>query len=266
VCAGFSVSFEIRASDANDNELVTLDIYDNTGDGDNIFAEPYNAKKVGNFTGTTEIAQANIIYELDYAKGVKRDPVTRSVSFARDRRICTVAVDNTLAYHYAFGDLSNNELYHGNFITRPKCHEVIFSGPPAFLTSPSRFDGSPFLAFDGTIEERMRTIDAFIGVEKSITFRAKDPNWDGRVTILIMEDPGIPNGAVIGPSTCEPQFLITTWNASGLWSECGVASRTIKWTPHPAVFYKRNYRICAIARDSTPIPECPNPKMTEEGW
>jgi hypothetical protein len=64
VCAGFSVSFEIRASDANDNELVTLDIYDNTGDGDNIFAEPYNAKKVGNFTGTTEIAQATIISEL----------------------------------------------------------------------------------------------------------------------------------------------------------------------------------------------------------
>jgi hypothetical protein len=31
VCAGFSVSFEIRASDANANELVTLDIYDNTG-------------------------------------------------------------------------------------------------------------------------------------------------------------------------------------------------------------------------------------------
>jgi hypothetical protein len=211
---------------------------------------------------------------LDYAEGVQRDPVTRAVSFARDRQVCTVIVDNTLSHHYAFGDRnlkdirrSNyDQLYRGNFISLPKCHEIAFSGPPAFLSSPSRFDGSPFAAFDGTIEERMRVIDAFIGQEKTITFRAKDPNFDGRVTIFILEDPGIPNGAVIGPSVCEPQKLIVSWNASGLHSECAVASRTITWTPHPTVHYQRNYRICAVSRDSTPIKECPNPKMTSEGW
>jgi hypothetical protein len=237
-----------------------------TGDGNNIFDAPYNAQKVGNYTGNSEIATAMIVYELDYAEGVQRDPVTRAVSFARDRQVCTVAVDNTLAHHYAFGDLNPNPLYNGNFISRQKCHEIAFSGPPAFLTTPSRFDGSPFAAFDGTVEERMRTIDAFIGQEKSITFKAKDPNYNGRVAILIMEDPGIPNGAVIGPSICEPQKLIVSWNASGLWSECAIARRTITWTPHTTVNYRRNYRICAIARDSTPIPECPNPKMTDEGW
>ena len=31
VCAGFSVSFGIKAFDTDANELVTLDIYDNTG-------------------------------------------------------------------------------------------------------------------------------------------------------------------------------------------------------------------------------------------
>lgn len=31
VCAGFSVSFGIKAFDPDENELVTLDIYDNTG-------------------------------------------------------------------------------------------------------------------------------------------------------------------------------------------------------------------------------------------
>ena len=203
---------------------------------------------------------------LNYAEGVKRDPVTRAVFFARDRQICTVAVDNTLSHHYAFGDLNDDPLYAGNFISRPKCHLIAFSGPPAFLTSATRFDGSPFAAFDGTIEERMLTIDAFIGQEKTITFRAKDPNYDGHVTIFIMEDPGVPNGAVIGPSTCEPQKLITTWNASGLFSPCAVASRTITWTPLPTIQHQRKPRICAIARDSTPIRECPNPKMTDEGW
>ena len=237
-----------------------------TGDGDDIFSAPYNAQKVGNYTGTSKIANAMIVYELDYAAGVKRDPVTRAVSFARDRQICTVAIDNTLSHHYAFGDLNDNPLYAGNFITRPKCHLIAFSGPPAFLTSASRFDGSPFAVFDGTVEERMLTINAFIGQEKSITFRAKDPNWDGRVTIFIMEDPGVPNGAVIGPSVCEPQLLITTWNATGIWSPCAVASRTIKWIPPPTIQYQRKPRICAIPRDSEPIPECPNPKMTDAGW
>ena len=202
---------------------------------------------------------------------MQRDPITRAVSFARSRYVCTVAVDNTLEHHAAFGDDNNErpgapELYRGNFISRPKCHEIAFSGPPAFLTSASRFDGSPMASFDGTVEDRMRTIDAFIGVEKSITFRAKDPNFDGHVTILIMEDPGIPNGALIGPSTCEPQTLAVSWNASGIWSECAIASRNIKWTPAPDVDFTRKPRICAITRDSTPIPECANPKMTDDGW
>jgi hypothetical protein len=31
VCAGFSVSFEVKAADSDPNELVTLNIYDSSG-------------------------------------------------------------------------------------------------------------------------------------------------------------------------------------------------------------------------------------------
>ena len=271
VCAGMSVSFEIRAKDPDAGESVTLDIYDNTGDGEDIFAEPYNAEKRGNYSGTSQVANAFISYELSYEKGVQRDPVTRAVAFARERSVCTVAVDDSRLKRFAFGDDNQErraglQLYRGNHISGQKCHLITFSGPPAFITSASRFDGSPFAAFDGTVEERMRTIDAFIGLEKSVTFRAKDPNFDGHATILILQDPGIPNGMAIGPSTCEPQFTPVTWNASGVYSECSIASRTLTWTPDPAVDTSRKYRICALARDSTPIPQCTSEKMTDIGW
>ena len=40
VCAGFSVSFEVKAADSDPNELVTLNIYDSTGSWPLIFPPP----------------------------------------------------------------------------------------------------------------------------------------------------------------------------------------------------------------------------------
>ena len=231
VCAGFSVSFSIRAADPDFGDLVRLYITDETGDGQDLFLPPYRASKLGSFNGEIGVATADISYTLDYSAGVVPiDPITRAVTFAKARLICSVASDNTRIIRRAYGNPPE-----GDYRSGTKCHTVIFSGPPVFITTAHRYDGSPFNALSGSVDERALVVDAWAGQLKEITLRAQDPSLDAETVIVILNDPGIPNGMEIGPSLCEPQQLPVAWNASGLFSPCAVARRTLRWTPPPGV-------------------------------
>lgn len=261
VCAGFTVSFTIKAQDADEGEHVVITTEDATGDGQDIFGPPYNAAKIGQFRGEANPGFLDVSYTLDLSNGVAVDPVSRRTTFAQDRAICSRVSDNAFETHYRFGLLP-----YGNFQSQTKCHKIYFSGPPTFITDANRQDGTPFGELFGTLEERMRTIDAFIGVERKITFRAQDPNIRDSTSIFFLEDPGIPNGAETGTSECEPQYVPVNWDPNGIWTNCSVASRTITWTPQNTTDYSRNLRICAISRDNVPQTICPTPQMSDEGW
>mmetsp|Transcript_23151 Transcript_23151/g.55043 ORF Transcript_23151/g.55043 Transcript_23151/m.55043 type:complete len:1041 (-) Transcript_23151:237-3359(-) len=262
VCAGFTVSFAIRAADPDFGDLVRIYVTDETGDGQDLFLPPYRATKLGTFNGTTPIATVEISYTLDYnADVVPVDPVTRAISFAKARLICSVASDNTRIQRLAYGNPPE-----GDYRSGVKCHQVTFSGPPVFITTEHRYDGSPFNAMEGTVEERTLIVDAWAGQTKEITLRAQDPNTDAETHIVILNDPGVPSGMIVGPSECEPQVLFVPWNTSGIFSPCSVARRKLTWTPLPSVDLTRLHRVCAISRDSTPLAECAAPKMTAFGW
>ena len=51
----------------------------------------------------------------------------------------------------------------------------------------------------GTIGERTRLVNAFVGFERVITFRAQDPNDEDSVEIIFLADPGLPNGVRPAP-------------------------------------------------------------------
>ena len=252
VCDGLTVSFGLRATDPDPDDSLTLDVTDSTGDGQNLFGPPFNAELEVNTTNP-HVPSALFSYTLDYATGVQQDPVTRAVEFPADRLICVVAVDNTWRLRKRFGELPD-----GNFRSPTKCYAISFAGPPAFITTASRLDATPFAALNGDVAARTRTLDFFYGVPRTVTFRARSPISTRIVTVFILEDPGIPDGATVSDSVCNPPA-----DGNG---NCSVASRSISWTPPAGLDFARVYRVCAVPRDNVVLPQCPTDQMTVWGW
>ena len=292
VCFGSTVRFVIKAADPDATDLVILNTYDNGTqfDGVDLFGDPYNALKVGSFQGDTEEATLGVEYMLSDAQGVSRDPVTRFKSFPKARMICSQVLASTLAHSLL--SLSSHSLSHthghspthtclqardstlaqylrwggtrfGDYYSGIKCHEVGFLGPPMFVTDASREGvfSTPFNAIDGSIDERARLLHAFVGIERRVTFVARDPNAEDGVSILFLADPGLPNGAVPGPNECVA-------DASAAAGACDSVRRTLTWTPMP-VDVNRTIRTCATPRDNSTLcvpPRSPDERATHSGW
>ncbi len=162
------------------------------------------------------------------------------MSYDADKTICFVATDNQAV---KWGRGLNN--------TSAQCHVVRFRGPPVFIQRTSLGKtglDSPFLDIDfngmgnGTV-----TLLAYVGREVNFTIRARDPNPEEVVTILTVEDPGIPVGATLGPKSCVGQGMVadkmayppvqyttggTTYPTGGpTESTCAKAYREFRWTP-----------------------------------
>ena len=259
VCNGLTVSFGLRATDPDPDDAVTIVVTDATGDGLDLFGPPFSAA-LSRDDSDPHAPSARFSYALDYATGVTQDPVTRAVQFPADRRICAVAVDDTRRRRRRFGALPD-----GNFRGPTKCYGISFAGPPAFVTTASRLDATPFAALNGDVAARTRTLDFFYGVRRTVTFRARSPIPSRRVTVFVEEDPGLPDGAVAGDSVCEPGPAPLAGGGTAP-SNCSVASRTVAWAPAAGLDYARPYRICAVARDDLALPQCATDRMTAAGW
>jgi len=169
------------------------------------------------------------------------------VTFDSDKTVCFVVTDNQ-AVIWGRG-LNNSAL---------QCHVVRFRGPPVFTQRTALGTSgrdSPFLDIDarkmgnGTV-----TLLAYVGREVNFTIRARDPNPEDVVTILIVEDPGIPIGATVGPNTCVnrgvvPDKMAYPIGGAEVASTCAEAFREFRWIPKEGED-GATYRVCFVARDA----------------
>ena len=78
-----------------------------------------------------------------------------------------------------------------------RCHVLRLRGAPVFQYSPAYPRDTPFGApskYDLGLTET--TLTARLSEEISFTFRARDPNPEDAISVMFLEDPGIPNDAV----------------------------------------------------------------------
>ena len=162
------------------------------------------------------------------------------VRFDGDKTVCVAATDNQAA---KWGRGLNN--------TQARCHVVRFRGPPAFIGHATRPLDTPFLALDGhSMWAGIPTLQAWVGERLNFTVRARDPNPEDAVTVLVLEDPGVPAGLAVAPSVCVSHGApagggVLPGNGT---SPCAEAFRTAEWTP-AAGDEGRVYRACFVARD-----------------
>mmetsp|Transcript_30026 Transcript_30026/g.79203 ORF Transcript_30026/g.79203 Transcript_30026/m.79203 type:complete len:640 (-) Transcript_30026:272-2191(-) len=255
VCQDTDSFVRLRAVDPDVGDLVSLSAKDRDTavDGLDFFAPPYATQRFGVYNGSSTVATMMVTYHLDVTTGMTVDNVTRLVQFRPGRTVCSQPEDSTLLQYYRFGDIPR-----GNYLGIVACQTYRFLGPPAFITNALRLDTpfSPILF--GTRAQRARTLDGFAGVEKRFRFRAQDPNAEDIISILILEDPGVPDGAEVRPVECEATPT----------SACSLAHREIVWTP-AVIDLGRMRAICAVARDSSTLCKPPNsadPRATSIGW
>jgi hypothetical protein len=166
------------------------------------------------------------------------------VEFESDKTLCFVATDNQAII---WGRGLNN--------TAMQCHIVRFRGPPVFIQKTAlRSQGrdSPFPDVDlHGMGNGTSTLEALVGRQVNFTIRARDPNPEDRITILVVEDPGMPVGATVGPNTCMPRGLVPDKMAypiggADVDSTCAEAYRFFRWTPKVDED-GATYRICFVA-------------------
>merc|ERR1719261_412377 len=109
-------------------------------------------------------------------------------------------------------------------------------------------NGSPFSEnLFGSREQRTRTLSAFVDQEWVVVFRAQDPNPEDEVSIMLLQDPGLPQGAVLGDNKCEPESIRYP-DGVDRPSACSIASRNVSWTPEHTS-HGQTHVMCVVARD-----------------
>ena len=176
------------------------------------------------------------------------------VQFDSDKTLCFVATDNQAVI---WGRGLNN--------TAAQCHVVRFRGPPVFIQLSAlgaKGRDSPFPDIDlHGLGNGTSTLEALVGREVNFTIRARDPNVEDHVTILIVEEPGLPVGATLGPNTCvshgrvddNKAYPINQYGVGGqVDSTCAEAFRVFRWTPKVDED-GATYRICFVAVDNSGV-------------
>ena len=183
----------------------------------------------------------------------------------------------------------------GDIASELHCWRVRIAAPPTFVTDPEG-ELTPFVndaqttwrdIVDTTGNRRAYKVVRFrVGSYKSLTFLAQDPNPGDSVEVLILADPGIPEGMQVSESKCiartgdqamckaedviSPSYPEEDWSATfkagQAESRCSRAQREISWTPGPGVA-GNEFKVCATARDDSSICFGKGPEMaTARGW
>jgi len=162
--------------------------------------------------------------------------------FISPRVACLLATDNQAVYR---GRGLNN--------TSLRCHTINFQGPPVFLRHSANLLDSPFLGQDeNSMGNGTAVLRALVGKQVDFTMRARDPNSEDDVDIVVFEDPGLPADSQLTPSTCVIVDAATGQNVTRGAGSCVEAVRELRWTPMSGED-GRVYRFCFLARDSSSI-------------
>jgi len=83
-------------------------------------------------------------------------------------------------------------------------------------------------------------------VSFAVTASDRNSDIDEDVTIFVLADPGLPNGAVVGDNVCPPPNVVGTVSTK---VRCNPVKRTFTWTPAKSQEGKV-YKVCFSARDN----------------
>ena len=206
-----------------------------------------------------------VTFDLDYA-AAGRSPITTNVT-ALGGRYALIGEDKMLCYTVS----DNQARVWGRGVSNSygKCHIIRMRGAPVFVRNPDTPLDTPFAGADANgLGVGEVTLTARLAEEVNFTFRARDPDEEDEVQILLLEDPGLPNEAALEPQVCLPQPDLTNVNAEliprkrtlcpdGVGGEqlcptvgapCQEASRFFHWTPTPGS-EGETYKVCAVAKD-----------------
>ena len=164
----------------------------------------------------------------------------------------------------------------GDMASPMHCWRIRLQAPPIFVTDPKKIS-TPFPAdyplseFDGNIQSTPdgatlpQTPRIVVRVEEQLswTFVAQDPNPGDSVSILILDDPGLPPEMRAGETICirregaHDMFAAADqgWKSlpskmEGKSSACSKAKLQLDWIV-PASVAGRTFQVCVVAQDDS---------------
>jgi hypothetical protein len=214
--------------------------------------------------------------------------------------VCGIAYDNTRNVRKRWAGQRNpngddvtpwrRDHSNGDYASPQHCWRIMMQAPPSFVTDPTG-TSTPFpkewvTKYGSTTGQSSSELYVNVAVNgsRSITFIAQDPNTRDRITIFIMEIPGVPRGMDVGQSVCVPRTNVMPMCVgtdvmdaaypnvnlksridSQRTSACSRAQLTLSWTP-PLQEAGRAYRVCAVARDDSAMCAGIANDATDRGW
>lgn len=216
VCVGQIIRFTIDVCDDNKEDVVSIKF---------LSGVPANA------VVTPEIApQAYPNYGTERLKNhVKRTFNLDPQQSLEDGDICFEGVDQP-----PLGGVTTTSLSTGQ-----RCVRLTVRYPPRFVEPTPLPD--PSTGLNSRIIAKVCEEVTF-----KVTAEDKNKDIDEDVIIFVMEDPGVPNGAVVEDNVCPPPAMV---DGVPTPVRCNPVSRTFRWTPAKGQEGKV-YRVCFIARDN----------------
>lgn len=221
LCIGSHYPLTIKAGDTNVNAGFEKNVVTIT-----ITKAPSTAEIGGNEypdPDNKSIVQRNVVFHAIHSID---DPEP-------DEQICFTAGDN------------NNGEGTGSMQNTERCVNIVNRYYPKFISPGSA--GTP---------EADKTFLTYINKEVTFNIVAEDDNALDSVSIMVDEDPGLPNGAVVEKQECPSIPVNTESGDDGAASiPCNPAKRVFKWTPvvgqeGPVPGGIRSYRVCFHIRDN----------------
>ena len=213
-------------------------------------------------------AQGLLKINVDLAISATKSPInvlqdSRGYKYAEygdDKILCYTITDNQQA---VWGRGLNNYF--------SRCHIVRLRGAPVFLANEMLPLDSPFDSISAVgLGSGEKTISVALGIPMNFTMRARDPNFEDSITVLFLQDPGVPLDAVISDQECVDHGTRSNLQANGIYktyenctggvdqagdiycptvsSPCSEAHRTVSWTPQPGS-EGRTFKVCSVAKD-----------------
>jgi len=215
VCVGQPVYFSVEVCDENVEDVVSIKFKSGVPVGSVITPE-IAPQAYPNFPDKNKVRRT---FNLDPQQSLE------------DGNICFEGVD--------IPPVSASTGVSSSLSTGLRCVRLTVRYPPRFIPP------TPL----GQSEGNFRFV-AKVCHETSFTVTAEDKNMDTDedVTIFVLEDPGIPNGAVVEPNVC-PVPQMDPGTGQLIQGRCNPVSRQFKWSPAKGTEGK-TYMVCFIARDN----------------
>lgn len=214
VCIGGEVKFDILAEDTQ-NVQAGLNIVTIT---------------------VTKAPATAIVSGQTYPDPDNKSVVKRSVLYLPKHDINKPEVDEQICF--TAGDNNNGEGT-GSMQNTERCVNIVKRYFPKFIPKTPEAD---------------HTILTFIDRSVEFTIMAEDQNELDSVSIMVDEDPGLPNGAVVEKQVCPNEESVESGDSTGV-VPCNPTKRVFKWTPSigqegPVPGGIRSYRVCFHIRDN----------------